>query len=345
MNKILNILKGNRFLISIVLTSAVIGTLILSVPVSALSIDITEPSSKAMGNVIAFSTTVQIQSEELLPVQHVDLEIYKQDEPTDYNLVCTPLPLTTDTVDYDTAGGLVTVQAVTGPSWWYGYGYRNAEWQGHEYDWGYGYGYGHEGEGDSTSITYNITWNSLTSWPAGDYEIKVIVYANGDTFSQVRAEEFAVLATIDIDPKTLNENSNGKWITCYIELPDGYDVADIDAASVRLNGEVKPELNPKYGFVKSPKEYLMDHDHDGINERMLKFDRSEVASILDQGNTVEVTITGEVGDSRFEGSDTIKVIGNNQGGYHKTWKSQFMDFFNRHKNLWKKLFVWFSWLF
>ena len=311
MGNIIKILKGNRLLISIALTSAIIVTLILSVPVSALNIGITEPSSKALGNVITFSATVQIQSGEILPMQHVDLEIYKHDDPTNYNLTCTPLPLTTDTQDYNTAGGPVTVRAFTEESWWYGYGYSNAEWQGHKYDWGYGYGYGHQAGEDTTSITYYVSWNSPITWPAGHYDIKLTVYTNEHVFHQVRSEEFAALATVDINPNTLNKQSNGRWITCYIELPEGYDVADIDASSVLLNDEVQPELNPKYGFVRSPAGYLMDHDSDGITERMLKFDRSEVASILEAGNAVEVTVTGDVGEFLFEGSDTIRVIGDN----------------------------------
>lgn len=308
MSNVLHSLIGNKVLISVIVTAAVISTLVFSVPVSALTIDLTEPSSKALGDVITFSTIVQIQSGELLPMQQVDLEIYKQDDPANYKLVCTHLPIMTDTRLYYTAGGMVTVQAIAEPSWWYGYGYRNAEWQGSEYDWGYGYGYGHQAGEGTTFMTYYVSWNSPTSWPAGDYEIKITVYADGDTFSQVRSCELAALATIEIHPETLNKGSGGRWITCYVELPEGYDAADIDATSVRLQGEVPPELNPKYGFVSSPAGYLMDHDDDDIDERMLKFDRAEVGSILEAGYAVEVTVTGKVGDLHFEGSDVIRVM-------------------------------------
>jgi len=36
----------------------------------------------------------------------------------------------------------------------------------------------------------------------------------------------ALSATVDLDPDTLNLESKGKWITCYIELPEGYGIGD-----------------------------------------------------------------------------------------------------------------------
>jgi hypothetical protein len=47
-----------------------------------------------------------------------------------------------------------------------------------------------------------------------------------------------VSSTLDIRPDTLNLVSKGRWITAYIELPDGYDVGDIDCTSIRLGKEV-----------------------------------------------------------------------------------------------------------
>ena len=39
-------------------------------------------------------------------------------------------------------------------------------------------------------------------------------------------------AVIDIDPNTLNVNSQGNWITCYISLPEDYHVNDVDPNSI-----------------------------------------------------------------------------------------------------------------
>ena len=43
-------------------------------------------------------------------------------------------------------------------------------------------------------------------------------------------------AGVDTDPDTLNLKSNGKFVTVYIELPEGYNVEDIDLEIVRLEG-------------------------------------------------------------------------------------------------------------
>ncbi|UCG69546.1 MAG: SBBP repeat-containing protein [Thermoplasmata archaeon] len=122
-------------------------------------------------------------------------------------------------------------------------------------------------------------------------------------------EPFSNEVIIDIDPNTLNLKSKGKWITCYIELPKGYDVRNIDATTILLEDSLPPILNPKYGFVKSENSYIMDHDNDSILERMVKFDRSEVEDMLSPG-IYNLKITGELVDgTEFEGySDEVKVI-------------------------------------
>lgn len=115
-------------------------------------------------------------------------------------------------------------------------------------------------------------------------------------------------ATIDFDPDTLNLKSKGKWVTVYIELPNGSNVSNIDATTVLLNGNLSPVLDAKYGFVNNESGYIMDHDGDGILERMLKFNRSDVQAILAVGDNVEIKITGKVNGLDFEGTDIIRVI-------------------------------------
>ena len=119
-------------------------------------------------------------------------------------------------------------------------------------------------------------------------------------------------AAIDFDPDTLKLKKKGKGrCTVYIELPAGYDVANIDLSTIKLNGVVSPITDPKYGFVTDPDSYIVDHDSDGILERMVKFDRAEVEAILSAGEEVSITIDGKVlyngGLADFEGSDIIKV--------------------------------------
>jgi hypothetical protein len=117
-----------------------------------------------------------------------------------------------------------------------------------------------------------------------------------------------ISASIDIDPDTLNLKSKGKFITAYIEL-EGADVRDIDASSIRLNDIVSPLLDERYGFVASEDSYIVDHDEDGVPERMVKFWRSDVQKVLDVGSMVTITLSGHLDDDTpFKGTDEIRVI-------------------------------------
>ena len=122
-------------------------------------------------------------------------------------------------------------------------------------------------------------------------------------------KKMGIEAEIDMDPDTLNLRSRGKWITCYIELLAGYDPRDINASTILLMDTLSPEQDPKYGFVKSKESYIVDHDGDGIDERMVKFDRQMVMELLEPGETVTLTVTGQLYDGTdFQGSDVIRVI-------------------------------------
>lgn len=133
---------------------------------------------------------------------------------------------------------------------------------------------------------------------------------------RITCESEIVEADINFDPDTLNLGSGGKWVTAYIELPDGYDVAGINASSVFLNDTVSAVTDPMYEFVTNESEYLVDRDGDGITERMLKFDREEVEAILEAGDEVTVTFEGKIGYENeatsgmavFVGTDSITVI-------------------------------------
>jgi len=132
--------------------------------------------------------------------------------------------------------------------------------------------------------------------------------------------ESPVPASVTIEPETLNLQSNGQWVTAYIELPVclNCDVANINASTVYLNDTIPAVTNTQYDFVTDPNIYLTDHDGDGIQERMVKFDRADVIAYLEtidfEGETgsdkmVELTVTGNLFDgTAFEGSDIVRVI-------------------------------------
>ncbi|MCK4667850.1 hypothetical protein KAU33_13925 [Candidatus Dependentiae bacterium] len=108
-----------------------------------------------------------------------------------------------------------------------------------------------------------------------------------------------IVATVDVDPDTLHLGSEGKPITVYIELPEEYNIYQIDVNSILLNSQVY--ANP------IPVE-INDYDSDGILDLKVQFNRKKVQDILVVGKKIKITITGKVGTENFIGVDYIKVI-------------------------------------
>jgi hypothetical protein len=186
---------------------------------------------------------------------------------------------------------------------------------------------------DATSVVFNFDGSSpVAELSPGDYRVSVSV----DIFQRVVYEEYRYIESIDfgylftesrgaeagrsdlfqvtprlldvemnIKPDTLNLVSGGKWITAYIELPEGHDVWNIDVSTILLNGTVP--VDP------SSPTAIGDSDGDGVPDLMVKFDRAAVSSLMlsqgiNSGNVV-LTITGRLCDgTMFEGSDTIRVM-------------------------------------
>ena len=105
----------------------------------------------------------------------------------------------------------------------------------------------------------------------------------------------AIEAVVKISPKTLNLQSKGRWITCYIWLPEDYNVADIDPNSILLEDE-----------VEAVRVWLTDEF------AVAKFSRRHVQEMLGELETpaeVELVVSGELSDGTiFDGTDTIRVI-------------------------------------
>lgn len=132
-------------------------------------------------------------------------------------------------------------------------------------------------------------------------------------FSIIIMPPLAVSTNVDLD--LLNLQSKDRWITAYIELPQGYNINKVDVSTIHLNNTVSidPEFAPVIG----------DHDNDTIPDMMVKFDRASVISyIRDEGveyGNATLKITGrltyntvfegkEINEIPFEGTDVVKVI-------------------------------------
>lgn len=137
-------------------------------------------------------------------------------------------------------------------------------------------------------------YNSLAN-PLAFFQEEVELKGNSSTGKYVFSMQENSIAIVDINPEVINLDSEGKWITAYIELPK-HDVRDINVSTVELEG------------IKAEKFEIGDYDSDGILDLMVKFDRAKVQALLGVGE-VKLTVKGKFKDGRkFEGSDIIKVI-------------------------------------
>jgi len=124
-------------------------------------------------------------------------------------------------------------------------------------------------------------------------------------------EEMPIIeANIVIEPEALNLASNGKWITGYIELPQGYSVNDINPSSIRINDAVPID--------NSFTPIIGDYDSDGIPDLTVKFDRAAVSGLVsgvleilvDTGkfSVADLTVSGNILEASFSGTCPIKII-------------------------------------
>jgi len=134
-------------------------------------------------------------------------------------------------------------------------------------------------------------------WIEGKYVVDDIPFSfdlnHLDTFSHINVIPEPVDAEIDIKPETLNLASKGKWISCKIWLPEGYNVNDIDPDTILIERRFKAE----WKWFNEEQQVVM-----------IKFKRSKLDTILEPGD-IGLTVTCQLLDGTyFEGTDTIKVI-------------------------------------
>jgi len=118
-------------------------------------------------------------------------------------------------------------------------------------------------------------------------------------------------ATIDIEPDILNLRSAGRRLLCYIELPAGYGVEDIDISTIAITAIDDTAIYPPI-YRTGPTD-IGDYDGDSIPDLKVEFDKRALAekldAILQHSADVQFTIEGEIETGgAFNGVDTIYVI-------------------------------------
>ncbi len=232
----LNYKKLSKLAVPIVLVCAVAASLWFAAPLPAraFTISITKPPTGTLGQTHSFSVTIDIITQELVPIQSINMEIYKNSSPSIYKATCNNLPLTPGaTKNYttgQTGGGAVSVTA-SSPSNNWAYFYSTSlktYWQGTGYNFAPTYGYGYQI--GAARITYSGTWTSPSSWPAGtDYKIKIAVNAASSTLSETFVETSSSFTlNAPAAPPVGGGGGGGTTTREVIEISAGvYDITDV----------------------------------------------------------------------------------------------------------------------
>ena len=125
------------------------------------------------------------------------------------------------------------------------------------------------------------------------------------------------IVSADLDPDTLNLKSQGKYVTCYLEVADPLSAEYIDPLSVEITKindvplgnpiPIAQEPAGKSGKAK-PKFSIGDYDGDGIPDLMVKFDRQALIEVLPVSEQVKITIQGSFDGMSFAAEAFIRTI-------------------------------------
>jgi transcriptional regulator with XRE-family HTH domain len=195
-------------------------------PVKALEINYSSLPLGTLGSSYTFTVTVNIQDAEQVPLQQVDIKIYKVDDPTTYKATLANLPLATSSASTHnpsegSGSGTATVSAVADANWDYSIATGYAYWQGYGYTFSpsSGYGYGYQTGTGTTSITYTVVWTPPSSWLAGNYRIDTTLTTttqspgSGTTFIETRSTFTLSAATAEIPASGAGAASTGTGTT------------------------------------------------------------------------------------------------------------------------------------
>jgi len=179
-----------------------------------------------------------------------------------------------------------------------------------------------------TDASGNVEWNFIYGGPDYDTLHSVVQTVDGGFALAGDTKSFAtagdadfwliklagptskiVEARVDIDPDTLNLKSEGRWITAYIELPEGYDVSDINVSSILLNDTIS--IDP-FWTDKPLESVIGDYDNDTIPDLMVCFNWTDVTNYILSKSIAFGNVTLEVSgklynDTAFTGTDPVQV--------------------------------------
>jgi hypothetical protein len=97
----------------------------------------------------------------------------------------------------------------------------------------------------------------------------------------------------------LNLKSNGKWVTCYIELQSSYSGSDIGFGTATLNNAIHAMLSPTV---------IGEYNSNRLPDLIVKFDRSELQGLLSGGQMRFWVNFRLMGGQNCSGTDLISVI-------------------------------------
>ena len=116
-----------------------------------------------------------------------------------------------------------------------------------------------------------------------------------------------VVATVEYGPEVINLNSNGKWVTAYVELPDDLDPANIELDSLAITAIDGTSIGPINAEAKWYE--IGDFDNDQVSDLMVKFSRSDLQEYLPVGETVDIELQGMLTDGQpLKGVRSVGVI-------------------------------------
>ena len=151
-------------------------------------------------------------------------------------------------------------------------------------------------EGNPSEDPPHGLWGMLNDARAGGY---LQSFMAGDEAAAVKAtytniefhSDFDDIV-VDVTPNALNFMANGNSLKVRLTPPAPYLASDVDPTTLRLNGQVGPDL-------ASPPEI------DG-NTLVVKFNRLLAQSAI--GGSGAVAVTGELAGVCFMGSDVVKIV-------------------------------------